>query len=335
MSPLSMIAILLASFCSVVAAHKRPIQIFLLAGQSNMVGMGSIDHLKELIQNDTSTANEYRVTLWDEDTASFKIRDDVLIKYGDNYGNLTVGQGFAGRNSFGPELMFGWVLGDAATNHPGCTTTGSSSQPILLIKTAYGGRNLAIDFRPPASGEGKFKKVKPIHYGWQYRIMITEILDALQNLGHYVPNYNGTVGYQLAGLVWFQGWNDMLSGPFVAEYGRNLVNLIRDVRLDLDAPDLPFIVGELGMHGVHPRGRGASRVTLMRAQEKAVTLTSEFRNASLFVRTAPYVVENGTAYNGGYHYNGRADTFFHIGQAFGRGMLKLWDAGTGKASAKL
>jgi hypothetical protein len=107
--------------------------------------------------------------------------------------------------------------------------------------------------------------------------------------------------------------------------GPNLANLIRDVRLDLDAPNLPFIVGELGMHGMHPQGNGRaiSRVMLMRAQQEAVTRMREFQNNSLFVRTAPFVVENGTAYNAGYHYFGRADTYFHIGRVFGEGMLKL------------
>jgi len=77
------------------------------------------------------------------------------------------------------------------------------------------------------------------------------------------------------------------------------------------------------MHGLNPQGRGVNRILAMRAAEHSVTLMKEFKNNTLFVRTAPYAVLNGTNYNGIYHYNGRADTYFHIGQAFGKGMLHM------------
>jgi hypothetical protein len=197
-------------------------------------------------------------------------------------------------------------------------------KPILLLKTAYGGRNLAVDFRPPSSGKGNYPGIKPIHYGWEYRQMITDILDTLHNyLPSIVPGYDDNVGYELAGFVWFQGWNDMLNWPMVAEYEYNLANLIRDVREDLEAPDMPFIIGELGMHGIEPKGRGSDRVLAMRKAERGVTLQDEFRNSTLFVPTAQYAVNNGTNYNKGFHYNGRADTYCHIGHAFGEAMLHL------------
>ena len=41
---------------------------------------------------------------------------------------------------FGPELQFGHVLGDHFDNQ------------VLLIRTAWGGRSLLGDFRPPSSG---------------------------------------------------------------------------------------------------------------------------------------------------------------------------------------
>ena len=61
----------------------------------------------------------------------------------------------------------------------------------------------------------------------------------------------------------------------------------------------------------------------MRAAQKGVTEMAEFRNNTLFVRTAPYVVLDGESFNGGYHYNGRADTFLRIGREFANGMLHM------------
>ena len=262
------------------AAASAPLKVFILAGQSNMVGMGSIQHLDTLVQDNSSSSNEYRSALWDDASGQYRTKGNVYIRFNDNHGKLTVGPktGYAGgRNNFGPELMFGWVVGDALQNE----------EKVLLIKTAWGGRCLATHFRPPSSGEGNYTGVRPIEYGRYYREMVAGVLDTLKDLKTFVPEYDPTAGYQLSGLVWFQGWNDMLDAHKVFEYGPNLANLIRDVRLDLEAPGLPVVVGELGMHGdgkLPTRHGVAARVMAMRAQEHAVTLLEPFRNNTLFVR---------------------------------------------------
>ena len=214
--------------------QQQPLKIFLLAGQSNMVGMGSLKHLDLLVKQGAN--NEYSQTLWNG--TAYKERDDVYMIFETHYGPLTVGRQYAGKDSFGPELMFGWTLGDALADDDddddNCTT------PILLLKTAWGGRNLAIDFRPPSAGTGQYGD-HPSHYGWEYRTMINAIHDTLGNLSSYsVPGFSSEAGYTLEGFVWFQGWNDMLDMRKVQEYGPNLAHFIRDVRLDLDAPNLPF-----------------------------------------------------------------------------------------------
>ena len=65
-------------------------------------------------------------------------RDDVWINYLTRKGNLTVGYGSPGK--IGPELEFGNTMG----NH--------FSEQVFLIKTAWGGKSIARDFRPPSSG---------------------------------------------------------------------------------------------------------------------------------------------------------------------------------------
>jgi Carbohydrate esterase, sialic acid-specific acetylesterase len=240
------------------------VQVYILAGQSNMVGMGAIDHLDLLVQqqqlthqqqqNSSSTiSNEYRTALWCDEEEKYRTSDDVYVKYSlfNASGKLTVARdsGFAAQGNFGPELMFGFTIGGGGGECHATRWTNADDPddaydrrggggPVLLIKTAWGGKSLAVDFRPPSSGKGTYNKVKPIDYGTFYRQMITEVLDTLNNIGTYVPG--GVVEYDLAGFVWFQGWNDMLKYPMVNEYGGNLVNFIHDVRSDLDAPHLPF-----------------------------------------------------------------------------------------------
>lgn len=83
------------------------------------------------------------------------------------------------------------------------------------------------------------------------------------------------------------------------------------------------VIGELGMSGLNVTGRGSDRVLALREAQQNVCLLSEFHNTTSFVRTAPFAVVDGIQYNGVYHYYGRADTYFHIGQELGYGMIRI------------
>ena len=77
------------------------------------------------------------------------------------------------------------------------------------------------------------------------------------------------------------------------------------------------------MHGINPSGREAGRVNALRAAQQHVCQYAEFQNSTIFVPTASFAVLNGTTYNGIHHYYGRADTYYHIGQAFGVAMNRI------------
>jgi Carbohydrate esterase, sialic acid-specific acetylesterase len=299
---------------------SSPIKVFLLAGQSNMVGMGSMKHMDELVRD--PDINEFRDDLWNG--TAYKVRCDVRVQFDENRGCLTL-PGFASGGRMGPEVGMGWVLGGYFKRQQQRNgTPKDKQQPIVFIKTAWGGKSLAVDFRPPSSGPGTFTRVKPLKYGVWYDIMIQDIKNALRNLGLIYPDYNPQMGYELAGFVWFQGWNDVIYWPYVKEYEYNLANLIRDVRADLDAPNMPFIVGELGMHGLTPTGKGTDRAMYLRASERNVTLMPEFVSNTKYVPTSPFVVLNATEqYGYMYHYGARADTYYHIGKAFGYALIKF------------
>jgi hypothetical protein len=77
-------------------------------------------------------------------------------------------------------------------------------QQVLLIKTAWGGKTIDIDFRPPSSA-----KADPSHpVGPYYLWMVREVEDALSKLKADFPEYSSADGYEIAGFVWHQGWND-------------------------------------------------------------------------------------------------------------------------------
>ena len=87
---------------------------------------------------------------------------------------------------------------------------------------------------------------------------LIDIRKVLGDIKRVYPAYNAKASYELAGMVWFQGWNDMVdSGTYPTRgqpgsydaYSNNLAHFIRDVRRDLKAPKLPFVIGVMGAGG--------------------------------------------------------------------------------------
>ena len=144
--------------------------------------------------------------------------------------------------------------------------------------------------------------------------MRAECREALDNLGRYFPEYDGRE-YEIAGFVWFQGWNDMFDDDATASYEENMVHLIRDVRKRLSLPKLPVVVGETG--------NGNNEV--VRAAQKAATERPEFRGNVAFVATAQYRrhAEEGPNVGHGHHWFGNAESYFLIGRDLGEAMLSL------------
>jgi hypothetical protein len=229
-----------------------------------------------------------------DDKGEWVVRDDVQISFkaGDKVrkGGLTVGYtGYGGSSHIGPELGFGFVMGDYLT------------EPVLLIKTAWGGKSLFVDFRPPSSGG---------QVGPYYTKMVEEVRAALAELGDQK--------YEIAGFVWQQGWNDMCEKPAIAEYAQNLVNLVKDLRTEFDSPNLPVVVGELGNGGPVTSG---DMFEFRKAQEEG---TRQIKNAS-FIKTTDFArpAELSPNTGHGHHWFGNAESYFLIGDALGEGMKKL------------
>ena len=316
---------LLAAFTclsSARAADPKPVKVYILAGQSNMEGQGFIaadpkrnegkGSLEYLVKQPATAAKFKPLT---NDKGQWRTRDDVFITYLDRKGPLTVGYG-ATKEKTGPELGFGTVVGNA------------TDEPVLLIKCAWGGKSLGIDFRPPSSGQPAYSlgekqdaaiKEDPKIVGKYYRDMIDLTKAALANVKELVPGSDGK--YVLAGFAWHQGWNDRINDKFVAEYETNMVNFIRDVRKELDAPNLPFVIAETGMNGpteMHPRA-----LALMKAQAAAAA-HPDFRGNAAFVKTQSFWREKEDSPNSqGYHWNCNAETYYLIGEGLGEAMLKL------------
>ena len=309
------ITALMFSLGIVSAIHAAPpVKVFILAGQSNMEGQAVVDlagkdynegkgTLAMLIADPAKAAAFKHLK---DSSGKWVVRDDVFVHYQRENQRLLsgpLGLGFSvygDTHHFGPELQFGHVVGDRFTD------------PVLLIKTAWGGKSLFVDFRPPSSGG---------EVGKYYTLMIAQVREALANMETEFPATKGR-GAELSGFVWYQGWNDG-TNPKVAipEYEQNLVNLIHDVRRELKTPKLPVVIGELTGAWVSAPPEWEK----LRTAQAAAAAKQEFAGNVSFVPTRNFVRKPEESPNPGHghHEFGNAETYFLIGDSLGKGMLKL------------
>lgn len=278
---LRMFVCLAALMAEVPAADGGgPVRIFILAGQSNMEGYGGIATLDALGAHPTQGSLLKKIR---NDDGSFVVRDDVFISYlrGKEAikGPLTFGQG-AHKDRMGPELLFGITMGDACKD------------PVLLIKTAWGGKDLYCDFRPPSAGKPAYEiPGKPRESGAFYRKMVAEVHQCLDNLDADFPQFKGR-SKQLCGFAWFQGWNDMCADKTIKqqvfdEYATNFAHLVQDLRAEFKVPSLPVVVGEVGCGGECAPGDKGDMPRLRAAQAR-IPEQPALKGTLGYVRTAPY-----------------------------------------------
>jgi len=209
--------------------------------------------------------------------------------------------------TIGPELGFGHVMG------------AFHDEQVLLIKTAQGNRSLGFDFRPPSSG-----RTDP-GSEWEsleYKLMVEGVRKTLDNIEDVVPGYKGQ-GYEIAGLVWWQGHKDSGTEESIAEYEQNLVNLINDVRKEFKVPKMPAVVATVGFGG-HNMADKFLRILEAQMAVGDPKKHSEFAGTVASVDTRDFwreVDESPT--NQDYHYNRNAETYLLVGDALGRAMVKL------------
>ena len=310
--------LLITTLLAAASADAKPLKVFILAGQSNMEGHADIRTF-DYIGKDPLTAPMLKEMRNPDGTP--RVCDKVWMSYltgpydgsanGEGLGKLTAGFGERGNQptkiggKIGPEFTFGISM------------EKELKEPILIIKTAWGGRSLNTEFRPPSAGpytlpkeiqelwdkhpqgahgipkaedRKKWKADKNAASGVFYRMMIEHVKKVLADPNRVCPVYNEQAGYELAGFVWLQGFNDLVDGQTYPgpdqpgkydEYSRLLAHFIRDVRKDLSAPKMPFVIGVLGVDG-------ESKNVNFRKAMAAPADMPEFKGNVVAVETAPF-----------------------------------------------
>ena len=373
--------------------RKKKLQIFILAGQSNMVGHAGYITVPALLTAAEPAAKELAKLIFKEgaiapgdaremletrtkrdtlkndltakkiigddkiaaaqaelkelqaqaDAKDKKIRDAFVVSkrvyitsIADGHrrsGPLTVGYG-GSPDKIGPELGFGLALEQKL------------DAPILLIKTSWGGKSLHYDFRPPSAGpyeltkaqvEGKDAQKIKDNAGLNYRAMNEAVQEVLKDLKKHHPEYDPGVGYEIAGFVWVQGFNDQFSPEFHGNYKTNMIHFVKDVRKDYKAPNMPFVIGVLGTGGTK---EDVDKNPVSVAQREAAAVP-EFKDNVASVESYPFysldalaMWKDGTwgkrgadfsliASDRPYHYMGSGKLFARWGDGMATAMADL------------
>ena len=387
---------------------KKKLQIFILAGQSNMVGhanphtIGTLYHSddardKRLIQmvfknrsglskkalseqlkrtrkideltggisnekikamsaGPEKTALEAEVKKLKEEYEAYKnkiisacvISDQVYItSIADGNrasGPLSVGYG-GNRDKIGPEFGFGLSMAQ------------KTDAPILIIKTSWGGKSLNYNFRPPSAGPYKLNEKEQTaknaadiskNASLNWRMMNEAVHNVLKDLKTHHPAYDAKVGYDIAGFVWFQGFNDQFSDEFRNNYRDNMVHFVKDVRKEYKTPKMPFVIGVLG---TNMSKEGVDKNAVSVAQREAAAAQEFKGNVASVESYKVYDLEARKVYDSGwakhfaewcvvgsdrpYHYLGSGKFFVRLGDSFANAMIGLINNQANPGSGKI
>lgn len=390
---ISLLLVIATAYGQAEELTRKKLQVFILAGQSNMVGHANyitiptlfaaeepeVRELAKLVFKDGSNVTremvdaqiakrierddlnkqlrEKKITGADEIAAaqakiaqlqaeydakteeikqSFAVSQRVYITSiadgNRRSGPLSIGYG-GSPDKIGPELGFGLSLAKQL------------DAPILLIKTSWGGKSLHYNFRPPSAGpyelnekEKAGDKAEQItrDAGLNYRMMNEAVHEVLKDLAKHHPGYDAGMGHEMAGFIWFQGFNDQFSPEFRDNYKDNMIAFVKDVREEYKVPRMPFVIGVLGT-GVTAEAVGKNAVSV--AQREAAAAAEFKGNVASVESYEVYSLDALEVFNKGwaehfaewcavgsdrpYHYLGSGKFFVRFGDALATAMVDL------------
>ncbi len=307
----------------------KPVQVYILMGQSNMLGAGKIGAADKSGSLTHAVEEKKKYPYLVDDAGNWTERKDVrnVRVMGSGTGNMRLFNNewmtIKGGN-IGPEIGIGYYVGHV------------TDAPVLILKSCIGNRSLGWDLLPPGSRQfeqdgmiyagykdspDKWKKgetPKPIGWyaGMQYDGDVANAKKVLAELDKYYP---GAKNYEIAGFFWWQGDKDRYNAGHAGRYEQNLVHLIKTLRKDFDAPNAKFVCATLGQTAKGAEGTEGQILEAQLAVDGKNGKYPEFKGNVATVYSKPLC--HGGASNS--HYGGNAETYMDIGEAMGRAMADL------------
>ncbi len=308
------------------ADMTQPVQVYILLGQSNMVGAGRIAGDKDgSLEHAVKEKKKYPYLV--DDAGNWTERKDVRnVRVMNNREFNNEWMTITGRN-IGPEIGIGHCVGHAV------------DAPVLILKSCIGNRCLGFDLLPPGSERFEFEEngktmvhagykefgiwengTEPPNSGWyagtQYD---ADVAAAKRVLGQLDRHYPGAKQYEVAGFFFWQGDKDRYRSYWAERYETNLVQLIKALRKDFDAPNAKFVCATLGQTKKGAEGNEGLILNAQFAVDGESGKYPQFKGNVATVYTNP--LSMGGASNG--HYGGNAETYMNVGEAMGKAMVEL------------
>lgn len=236
-----LILFLAAGGCTSGPPPTKPVRVFIMAGQSNMVGYGIGDELPvELRQQEGIWYDFYNPDARADGPVDSTYRGATSMDW-----ELLAPKG--DKRYYGPEITFGNAISAAYPN-----------EQIAIIKVAQGGTNLIEHW---ARGLPEAPPSDNVHYKSQlYHALLGSLDSATYGLATENPlQYPDEVtrvdnalsrlvargwDYKLGGLIWMQGENEA-GWDAANSYGAQLSAFVAALRQDLNAPGLRVVLGRI------------------------------------------------------------------------------------------
>jgi len=325
----------------------KPAKVYIMMGQSNMLGEGRV------FGATTNGTLEYAVKvekkypyLWDAKTNDWAVLDNTRNVFIMTSGNQTFEQAKLQHNetmrvgsstpggsysSLGPEF--------------GIASSLMQQDNVMLLKSCIGDRALGWDLLPPGTASWDFTDPtgKTYTYAGYHQSpmkwlkgttpppppkwMAGEQYDGdTSNAQHILSNiidfYPGVEKYEVAGFFWWQGDKDSRDLGLATRYEYNLVNLIKVLRKQFNAPNAPFVTASLGQTVKGSTSPDGLILDAMLNVDGTSGKYPEFKGNVAAVYTHP-LSEGGSS---GGHYGKDARTYMNVGEAMGAAMAKMTEA---------
>jgi|GEM_PF-703273 len=336
-------------------ATDKPVKVYIMSGQSNMVGFGTVngtgdDTLETMIKGQNKFPNLV------DGNGEWTTRQDVHFRAViSDFANAKLSPGAVG-SMFGPELGFGYIMG------------WYHNEPVLLLKSCTGNRGLGWDILPPGSpsyeyngvlyaGYGEGPNTRPIgtppatNPGWwaglewdrffmdesewvrpQSPAEVENVVDVLDNFATEYPDWAGQ-GFEIAGFVWWQGDKDRYDMGLATKYEENLAKLIDSLRNYYTnrypgqvVANAPFVLATLGQTVLGDNSNAAEKAIL----DAHLAVDGTAGNYPAYAGNVKTVYSNPLSQGGASnsHYNKNAVTYMLVGDALGSAMVSLLETET-------
>ena len=311
---------------------SMPVQVYILLGQSNMLGFGKIKGGDGSLEHAVKEKGLYPYLI--DNAGKWTGRNDVrnvrvmgsgtgaMRRFNNEWMTITGG-------NIGPEIGIGHHVGEAI------------DAPVMILKSCIGNRALGWDLLPPGSEGFEFtddkgvtwihpgykgsperwkKGTEPKKIGWYAGAQYDgDLARAKQVLAELDEHYPGAKEYEVAGFFWWQGDRDSRSGALSSRYEKNLVHLIKQLRKEFNAPSAKFVCATLGQTKKGATDNGGKVLDAMLAVDGKSGKHPEFKGNVAAVYTHP-LSKGGSS---GGHYDGNAETYMNVGEAMGKAMARL------------